>query len=182
MLLICLCFFWRTNRRRKRNHCTICYSIGERQTFNDRSFSRWKSTSRKIEIKLKRSRLFIIGCFFDHVYLMKRRALKRFSFIYNEQEGKWWYRYSNSIVMIPPTSLFRVTGRCSNVPIVVSRSSLETRRRFSLSREVFRLSMNFHTLSLQLDNIDKILRQTALILSAGDQSSVNIERQMWPFE
>jgi hypothetical protein len=39
-----------------------------------------------------------------------------------------------------------------------------------------------HTLSLQLESIDKMLRQTALMLNAGDQSSVKIDKHMWPFE
>jgi hypothetical protein len=35
-----------------------------------------------------------------------------------------------------------------------------------------------HTLSLQLESIDRILRQTALMLNAGDQSSVNIDKHI----
>jgi len=38
--------------------------------------------------------------------------------------------------------------------------------------------MEFNTLSLQLESIDNILRQTALILNAGDQSSVKIDKQI----
>jgi len=38
------------------------------------------------------------------------------------------------------------------------------------------------TLSLQLESIDRMLRQTELMLNAGDQSSVKIDKQICPFE
>jgi hypothetical protein len=45
------------------------------------------------------------------------------------------------------------------------------------NKKIFK-ETSIHTLSLQLESIDKILRQTELILNAGDQSSVNIDRHI----
>jgi len=39
---------------------------------------------------------------------------------------------------------------------------------------------DFLTLSLQLDNMDTMLRHIACTLRAGDQSSVRIDKQIWP--
>jgi len=78
--------------------------------------------------------------------------------------------------MIPPASLFRIIRSCSDIPIIIRWTTLED----AFFNIIF--SMRSFTLSLQLESIDKILRQTELILNAGDQSSVRIDRQICPLE
>jgi hypothetical protein len=74
--------------------------------------------------------------------------------------------------MIPPTCFFRIIRSCTNIPIIIWWSTLK------ITELINRYQTFYHTLSLQLESIERILRQTELILNAGDQSSVNIDKHI----
>ncbi len=75
-----------------------------------------------------------------------------------------------------PNSYFSVSN-------YVLSSDSSCKQKHLIDKDIQLKTKNFketsiHTLSLQLESIDKILRQTELILNAGDQSSVNIDRHI----
>ena len=123
------------------------------------------------EKKNKRIHSYLLILAQDHIYIR---------YVHTHTRRKKYHviiTRSNSIVMIPPACLLRITRCRANVPIVIRWTALEERRRHRSSSP-----LTISTLSLQLESIDRILRQTELILSAGDQSSVRIDRQICPLE
>lgn len=87
----------------------------------------------------------------------------------------------NSIIMIPPTCFLRIIRGRTNIPIIIRWTALDDK--FIRWIDPYGAHRDPScTLSLQLESMERILRQTALILKAGDQSSVKMDKQMCPLE